>query len=356
MNWNLFATLYDSVITPTVTAMQAMIGPMSATMQPIALIGVSIWLIFAAWDLAAHAKTVPQIGKEAFRVMMFYSLVWAGPYTQYVSNLFLQAIPNTISAALGGNGTPAAMLDQLCGQALAQASTVYEALPGFSLKGAILTVAVLLFVVVALVCVAFMFITVNIAAVILVLALVVGPIFLAAATTPFTRRFAAGWLSVLVGGMITQLLGLALIRLLIGSSAVLMNQLVTTAQATDSNSIMMLAGLGKIGVLLWLFSKVTQEVPSLARDIGGGVYHGSQAAMQSFAAGSAVGAVLMGAATGGAGGAMRGAILGARTSASGSVIGAARGAVGGAAGGAGSAAARAFRNFAPAGRSLSRRR
>ena len=76
-------------MTPTLAAAQAMMGPVSNAMQPIALIGVSIWLVFAIWDLAAHTKTLPQIGKEAFRVMMFYGLVWIGPYTQYVSDLFL---------------------------------------------------------------------------------------------------------------------------------------------------------------------------------------------------------------------------------------------------------------------------
>lgn len=349
MNWNLFETIYDGVMNPVLTAAQAMMGPVSNAMQPIALIGVSIWLVFAFWDLAAHAKTLPMIGKEAFRVVMFYSLVWIGPYTQYVSNLFLNILPNSIGAILGGTGTPIGRLDALLGQAVSQASTVYEALPGYSLKGAILSVGVILFVVVAMICVAFIFIVLCLAGLINVLALVVGPIFLTLATMPFTRRFAFGWLSVLVGGVVTQLLALAVIQLLVGSSTTMLAQLAATAQATNSNSIMMLYGLGKIGILLWLFKDVVKKVPDLAQTIGGGVYHGTAAAYSAFTAGSVMTAITAGAVAGGVGGMARGAM--STGTASGGVLGAASGAAGGAA----RAAARGFRYSAPAGRSLSRR-
>lgn len=349
MNFVLFQTIYDAEMTPVLAQMTAMMGTVSAAMQPVALIGVSIWLCFAIWDFQSGTKNLAIIGKEAFRVVMFYSLVWVGPYTQWVVNLFMTALPNTISTALGGNGPPMGMLDTLCMDALRQAATVYEALPSYSLKAAILSVGVILFVVCALVCVAFMFIVLAVAGLITVLALTVGSVFLAAATNPWTRRFASGWLSVVVGGVVTQLFALALIRLLIGSSANLMTKLATTAQATDSNSIMMLVGLGEIGILLWLFKKVAEKVPELAQVIGGGVYHGTNAAFTAISAGSAIGAVVLGAATGGAAGAFRGVV------ASGTASGAVLGAGGGAMSGAGRAAARGFRYGSPAGRSLSRR-
>lgn len=350
MQFHLFQIIFDGVMTPVIAQLQAMLTPISAAMQPVALIGLSIWACFAIWDFAAGAKNLAVIGKEAFRAVMCYTMVWVGPYTQYVSGLFLHAIPDTISAALGGNGTPMAMLDILCMQALSQAATVYEALPSYSLKSAILSIGVILFVVVALVCVAFIFITLSVAAMTTVLALVVGPVFMAATTTPWTHRFASGWLSVLVGGVVVQLLGLALIKLLIGSSALLMTQLATTAQQSDSNSIMMLAGLGQIGILLWLFKKVTEKIPELAQIIGGGVYHGTNAAFTAISAGSTAGAMLLGAATGAVGGARAGAAAG------GGASGAAMGAVSGALSGAGRAASRGFRYSAPAGRSLSRRK
>ena len=43
-----------------------------------------------------------------------------------------------------------------------------------------------------------------VAAILNVAAVVVGPVFLALAAVPLTRRFAAGWFGVLVGGCATS--------------------------------------------------------------------------------------------------------------------------------------------------------
>lgn len=348
MKFGLFQAISDGVMAPILAQMQVMIEPMSAAMQPVAHAGIGLWICIACWDLM-NKKPLAAVMRQAFQVIMFYTLVWAGSYTKYVADLFLHALPDTISGALGGNGSPMAMLDQLCGQALSEASKVYEALPAYSLKSAILTVGVIVFCIVALVCIAFVFIVLSVAALNTVLAIVIGPVFMACATVPWTRRFASGWLSVLVGGLVVQLIGLALIRLLIGSSAILMTQLATAAQQSDSNSVMMLGGLGQLGVLLWLFKKVMERVPELAQVIGGGVYTGTNAAFAALNAGSTAGAIFLGAATGAVGGARAAAAAG------GGASGATMGAVSGAVQGAGRAAFRGHRYSAPPGRSLSRR-
>jgi type IV secretory pathway VirB6-like protein len=351
LNWNLFQTIFNGAITPIIAQMQAMIGPMCAAMQPVGLALISIWLVFAIWDLAAQTKTLMQVGKQLFTAALFYGLLWVGQYAQYVADLFLQTIPNTISAALGGNGTPIAQIDQLLAQTVQQASTVYEALPSYSLKAAMLSIGVIAFVIVAMICIAYLFIVMTVASLILITALVVGPVFIAAATTPFTRKFASGWLSVLVGGAVTQLLAVALIRLLVGASGVLLNQLTVTAQASNSNSIMMLYGLAQLGVLLWLFKEVTKKVPELAQTIGGGVYHSSSAAMAAtFGTAAAAAGVAVATVTGAVGGAVGGA------TATGTASGAVLGGVSGAASGAARAAAWGFRYAAPAAASLSRGR
>lgn len=349
MQFHLFQTLFDGIITPVLATMQAMLAPISTVMQPVALVGVSIWLLFATWDVMSRSRNMVQIGRQAFQVVMFYSLVWAAAYTQYIVNFFLHALPDTLSAALGGNGQPTALLDQLCQEAFRKAAEVYQAIPAYSFKGAILSIGVILFIVAALCCVAFVFVTTATSAVIVVLTLVVGPVFMAAATVPWTRRFTSGWLAVLVGSAITQLLGLALIRMMVGTSAILLRQFATAAQDTNANSIVMLMGLAQIGVLLWLFKKTMERVPELGQIIGGGVYHGTNAAFTAISAGSTAGATFLGAVTGGVGG----AVAGARTT--GTASGAVIAAVSGAASGAGRAASRGFRYSAPAGRSLSRR-
>lgn len=351
MNWNLFQTITDGALTPVITQMQATIGPVCAAMQPVGLALISIWLLFAIWDLAAHTKTLMQVGKQMFTAALFYGMLWVGQYTQYVVDLFMQVIPNTISAALGGNGTPIAQIDRLLAQTIQQAATVYEAVPTYSFKVVALTLGVMAFVIVAMICIAYLFIVMSVAQLILITALAIGPVFIAAATTPFTRKYSSGWLSVLVGGVVTQLLAVALIRLLVGASGLLLTQLSVTAQASNSNSIMMLYGLAQLGVLLWLFKEVTKKVPELAQTIGGGVYHGSNAAMNATFGTAAVAAGVTIAA---AGGAVGGAVAGA--SSTGTASGAVLGGVSGAASAAGRAAAYGFRYTAPAASSLSRGR
>ncbi len=124
-----YQAIFDGAITPITAQMQAMIGPMCAAMQPVGLLLISVWLVFALWDLTRQTKTLMQVGTGMFTAALFYSMLWVGQYTQYITDLFLQDIPNTISAALGGNGTPIAQLDQLLTEMGQQAVRAYEAAP-----------------------------------------------------------------------------------------------------------------------------------------------------------------------------------------------------------------------------------
>jgi type IV secretory pathway VirB6-like protein len=351
----LFQNVLSGVIAPLVAALQALIGPMCAAMQPVGLAAISIAACFWFFDVAAGHKTIPQVGRQAFTSALFYSMLWVGQYTQWVSDLFLNAIPQTVGAALGNQGSPWGVLDNLLTQTVSSASTVYEALPSYSLKAAMFSLGVLLFVCVVMVCLLFVALKLAIATVISILALVVGPVFLAAAVPTFTRKYAAGWLSVLVSGVVTQLLSLALIQLMVVSVGAQLGRLTTTAATTNSNSILMLWGLCQAAGLLWLFKEVVKKVPEIAQVIGGGVYHGSQAAMSATfgtagAALSTAGYTAAGAVAGGVGG----AIAGAR--ATGTASGAALGGMSGAASGAAQGVGRGFRYAAPAAASLSRGR
>jgi type IV secretory pathway VirB6-like protein len=123
--------------------------------------------------------------------------------------------------------------------------------------------------------VAFAFAVFMIAAIINVAAIVVGPVFLALAAIPTTRRFAAGWLGVLVGGCVTQLMALAVIQLLSGAENNMIQQTVVTAAASNSNSLGMLWGLAQCGILLALCTAVVKKIPDIAQAIASGVYHGA---------------------------------------------------------------------------------
>ena len=73
--------------------LQAMIGTVCSTMQPIALVMLTIWLAFVGADIAFGHKTLPAACKDFAVAACVIVLLQAGQYTQYISNLFLTAVP-----------------------------------------------------------------------------------------------------------------------------------------------------------------------------------------------------------------------------------------------------------------------
>jgi len=111
VNWATFATLYSALITPVLARLQSMLGNVCSTMQPVALAMVTMWLGFVAFDIANGTKTAQQAMRDFFVAGLVIVALQAGQYTQYVSDLFLQAVPNTIGQAMGGTASPVAALD-----------------------------------------------------------------------------------------------------------------------------------------------------------------------------------------------------------------------------------------------------
>ena len=101
VNWTLFANLYNTLITPLIGQMQAMVGSVCSTMQPVALAMVTLWLGFVGIDIANGSRTLQQAMRDFFIAGMVIGALQTGQYTQYVSDFFLQAVPNTLGAALG---------------------------------------------------------------------------------------------------------------------------------------------------------------------------------------------------------------------------------------------------------------
>jgi type IV secretory pathway VirB6-like protein len=302
VNWTLFANLYNGIITPVISQMQAMLGSVCITMQPVVLAMVTLWLGFVAFDIANGTKTVQQAMRDFFIAGMVIGALQTAQYTQYISDFFLQAVPNTIGTALGGQTSPVAGLDTVLDTAIAAASKVYEALPPYALKTIPLGLGVIVFIVLALASVGFAFAVYMIAAIINVAAIVIGPVFLALAAIPITRRFAAGWFGVLVSGCATQLIALAVIQLLSGGETSMIQQTVGTAATSNSNSLAMLWGLAQCGILLALCSAVVKKIPDIAREIAGGVYHGTASIhAATFGAAAAAAGASVGAARGAAG-------------------------------------------------------
>jgi type IV secretory pathway VirB6-like protein len=273
MNWHFFSTLNDGITTPIIAQMQSMLGGVCTAMQPLVLAMLVVWFGFVGFDIANKTKSVEAAIRDAFIAAMIVGALNTAQYTQYVSDLFLQAIPTSISAVFGGSGSPVNGLDALLGQSMSVADQTYGALPD-SWKAIPLCMAVVLYMIVSAVSIGYAFLVLMVAAIVNVVAIVIGPVFLALGAIPLTRRFAAGWFSVLVGGCVTQLMALAVIQLLSTAEGTMLQQVGHTI-VTNSDTIAMLWGLLQCGMLLALGAAVVKKIPSIAREISGGVYHGA---------------------------------------------------------------------------------
>jgi type IV secretion system protein VirB6 len=281
-----FQTLYSTLITPLLAQLQTMIGTVCSTMQPIALVMITVWLAFVGADIAFGHKTLPAACKDFALAAAAIVLLQAGQYTQYISNLFLTAVPNTVGAALGGATNPAAALDLVINTVVQGATHAYEQLP-FSLMSIPLGIGIIVVVIVAMVCVAFSFGVYMVAAILNAAAVVVGPAFLALAVMPATRKYAAGWVNVLIAGCVCQLLGLAIIQLMSGAELTMINTLVAASVgANPAGAVALIWGLAQCGMLLALTTMVVKKIPELSQAIAGGVYHGA-AGLQAATFGTA---------------------------------------------------------------------
>jgi type IV secretory pathway VirB6-like protein len=278
-NWHVYADVYAAIVAPLMAAIQAMLGNVVATARPLGLAGVTLWLALIGIDVAVGQKRIEAVLRDMLLAIGALGLL-AGPdvYIQYVSNLFLQDIPNTVSAALGGNGSPVAGIDNVQATTVQAAAKVYKAIPKMSLMSIPLGLAVIVFVLVSVVATGYTFLVYVSALATNVLAVIIGPIFVALGAVPFTRKYTIGWLSVLASGVTIQVLAIALLQLMSQSELATLGTMAAQLVTQNADPIEQIWGLAKCGVLLWLCYHLMKNLPALSFAIAGGVYHNVSAA------------------------------------------------------------------------------
>ena len=154
----------------------------------------------------------------AFRAMKLAIIVMlvrnAGEYQTYVTNIFFEALPREISQALNSGAAPSAstfdsLLDkgQKCAREIWSRSTwpvdIVTGIGGMMAIGASFTVAAIGYIVSLY------------ARLALAIVLAIGPIFVALAMFPSTRRFTESWIGQLANFVILQVLVVAIGSLLV---------------------------------------------------------------------------------------------------------------------------------------------
>lgn len=289
-NWHLYASLHAGLVLPILTAMRGMVGDVVGTVRPFALVLIGLWLAVMGIEIASGHRTIQRILRDFLIAAICVGILTSGAgYMQWVGDLFLTILPNSLAAAFGGNQTPMDGLDAVLATALGSALRTYNALPSMSLMSIPLGLGVIVFAVCALAATGFAFAIYECSVVVNVIAVFIGPIFVALGAVPSTRRFSAGWLSVLVGGVTAQVLCVAVLLLLLTVEEQTLRQTASTI-ATGDNSINMLLGLGQCGLLMVLCLTIVKQIPQLAHTIGGGLYHSAASSAVGSLAGTAIAA------------------------------------------------------------------
>ena len=244
-----FASLYTALITPLLAQLQAMIGTVISTMAPIATVLTVIAVAVSGAEVAFGQKAFSGFKRDVAIAAIVVVLATSTYYTQYISNLFLTGIPNTLGHALGATTNPASSLDLVLNTVVKATFEDYHQLP-WSLMSIPLGIGLIAVLVVAITCLLFSFAVYMTATIINVVTVLIGPVFLILGITPITRRFTAGWFSVLVGGCITQVLALGVIQLMATAELTMIQGFIAgaaPAAAGGDNSIVILWGLTEFG-------------------------------------------------------------------------------------------------------------
>ncbi|HTW73181.1 MAG TPA: type IV secretion system protein [Acetobacteraceae bacterium] len=282
-----FASLYTALITPLLAQLQAMIGTVISTMAPIAAVMTVIAVAVSGAEVAFGQKTFSRFKRDVAIAAIVVVLATSAYYTKYISDLFLTGIPNTLGNALGATTNPASSLDRVLNTVVKATFEDYHQLP-WGLMSIPLGIGLIVILAVTVTCLLFSFGVYMTATIINVVVVLIGPVFLILGITPITRRFTAGWFSVLVGGCITQVLALGVIQLMTTAELTMIQGFITVAApaAGGDNSIVILWGLTESAMLLGLTAAAVKQVPAISRAIGHGVYH-SSAGLQAATFGAA---------------------------------------------------------------------
>lgn len=293
-NLAFFQSIFASVILPLSTALESGIGPLVEAARPLALALAVLWVATEGVKLAYGAASVNGSIGEWLKTVGFIGLLASTAiYMQFISNLFLHVIPDGFTSMIGAGASPAAGLDHILNSALSRAIDTYNSIGWLSMGAIPLGIGIIVFMAIAVAAVGFTFFCYIISVITVVTAIYIGPIFVALAALPATRKYAAGWLSVVVGAVVAQCLSLAILMLL---SAAEGTALATDAAsyATTGNGLIMFMGLLRLGLLLVLCAAIILRTPAMAYAIAGGVYSStSTAAAATFGAAASAGKGLL---------------------------------------------------------------
>jgi type IV secretory pathway VirB6-like protein len=207
--------------------------------------------------------------------VVVFLLQSAATYNQYVGTV-AQVIPTEVSNAItpggaaGGNVSGGTAFDNVWNAAANAGIKVWEGIPSYSLKGAMLFLLVGVYFIAALACIGGGFLVFLASTILLTLLLKIGPLFVAMFAFPQTHKLAAGWVAAVASTIVTQILAVAVLVLFTAAELATVMRIVVPA--AGDNFLTQLFVLLEAALLLAVIASLVRQTPSIAVSIAGGVY------------------------------------------------------------------------------------
>lgn len=315
MNWNVFQTIWSALDVPLEGAVSSAVNSVSAWVSGPFRWWVLVYLI-CVLAIAVFSPSEGDFGawwRHLWRAVAVYWVVaYSGNFSAIFGNMALTILPQqlgqALSGATGGTATFGAnSFDMLFNFVFSAGLQAYNGLPLFSIKAAFLTLFILAFMLLALVAIAEMFLVYLTSHVVVALAIAIGPALAALYMWEITRRYFFGWLGVVLGAVLTQVLAVGLLAIYLSITQTQIATLKTNL--TVDNIGTALLSLFSMMLLFYVGYRVSSHIWGIGQSIAGGIYmHGGQVvtaihqSMRQLSRGGAAGAATLSAGGGEDGG------------------------------------------------------
>lgn len=274
--WNNVAVVINAATTQMITALMGWARdnfPMCATAYLV------IMYMIAAWS------SDPSAWQRFFRHVFLAATIWslstvAAAFDYYVLGL-VNGFINTVTAAIGGifgqGGGPitAQTFDHITMKVFAYGAVVFNHVGTFDPKSWVLALIIPLYWIFSLLGIFIIFVVFLAGSIVTNFVVSFGPLFIPLYFFTFTRRFFDGWVSVVVGGILTQIFTVGWLAMFVSSLGAMLNQVQTAAGGTANGAIEDIATQIIVLILAWLlidiFSAMTSISVYVAIRISGGV-------------------------------------------------------------------------------------
>lgn len=281
--YSIFSYIVSAVETPLLVTIGSVTDAFVAYVStPLRVLAVLYLIVTAVLLVRGELREPGEIllGRFVKLALVIFALTGAGVYQQYVTNLFLVTLPNSLAAALQGAGAAALdarQFDQVWLDAWTAGLEVWKTLDltdvSEKLMVALFWLAAILSTIVA-------FAIWQVSRLILALLVAIGPLLIPSALFGPTRSLFERWIGAMIGCIVLQVTVTTLLYIVLSVELSVVGQVVATGGTDDPMSMIriMLSGV----IFFAIAAYVALQLPALASSIAGGLHFHAGALMRGM--------------------------------------------------------------------------